>query len=269
MPRLDVTGAFLGTAGLGMLVFALTNVQRGMSGLAVTAGSLALATALLAGFWITERRVSQPLLPPSLVRRRSVLSVNVVTLLHAATTNTPVFFYALYMQQVRGYSALLTGLSFLPVNVGVITGAILGTRLTNRLGARITMAGSMACICVALLLHARITVSSDYFRDLLPGLVLVGLGVGSGSVAVNVAGTAGVDALEHGLAWGMLNTSVRIGTALGLAMLVTVASLRTEMVKVSSEVSAGALVSGYSYAFIAGAILALIGSVVALTLPRE
>lgn len=268
--RLDVAGAALATTALVLLVYGLTEAQRAGFGSPRTVGVLAAALALLVAFRAIEGWVRDPLVPFAVFRRRTLTGANLVTILHAAATNTPIFFFALYMQQVAHRSPLATGLAFLPVDVAVIAGAALGTALTNHIGHRWTMAGGMASLVIALLLLTRMAVGGAYIATLLPGLVLYGLGVGIVAVAVNIAGTAGIGDAEHGLAWGLINTSARIGTALGLAALVALASARTGMLDGGAQPSAAAQVAGYRWAFVGGAVAAAMGMLVALgVVPRQ
>lgn len=188
-----------------------------------TVGLLALALALLLTFGFIETHIAHPLVPLHIFRRHTLTGANLVTVAFAAAANTPIFFFALYMQQVRGFSPLVTGLAFLPTNLTMIAGAALGTRLVNWLGARRTIVAGMGTLLAALLLLARLTIDSNYVSTLLPGLVLLGGGLGLIQVATTVAGTQRISTTQRGLASGLLNVSVQMGTALGLALPVTVA----------------------------------------------
>jgi len=145
--QLDIAGAVTATAALVLLVYGLTEAQRAGFGSLRTLGVLAAAFALLLAFRAIEGRARDPLVPFAIFQRRTLTGANLVTVLHAAATNTPIFFFALYMQQVAHHSPLVTGLAFLPANFAIIA----GTALTNRAGYRWTMVGGMASLIVALL----------------------------------------------------------------------------------------------------------------------
>ena len=262
--RLDLSGALVGAAGFVALTWALTQMQQSQRAALFVLG---LAVALLALFISIERRAREPLVPRELVRRPTIVRANLLTLLHAATTNTPIFFFALYLQQVRGASPFATGVGFLPANVGVMAGAALGARFANRSGPRLPAMGGMGLIALALLLFGTIGIAARYLIDLFPGLVIYGVGIGMASVAVNVAGSSGLSDEIHGSAWGLINTSARIGTALGLALLVAVAASVTTAQAGDAAPSSAQLVAGWRWAFRAGAGLALVGMATAALLP--
>lgn len=264
--QLDIGGAVVGTLAISLLVYGLSEIQRAGFGAWTTLASLALAVALLVGFVLIESRVRDPLIPLRIFHQRTLIGANLLTIIHAATTNTPFFFLTLYMQQIKGYSPLMTGLAYLPSNLMIMVGSSLGAALTTRLGIRRTVVAGMAIIGAALLLLTRITVASRFGLDLLPGLLLIGLGLGIVSVAVNVAGVDHVDQGEHGLAWGLINTSARIGTALGLALLVTIATARTDALSSNAAPTQSAVVAGFSTAYGAAAVIAVIGGLAALAL---
>lgn len=219
---------------------------------------LVLGTFLLIGFYVLEGRTVQPLVPFSFFRQRNLLWANVLTLIIAATSNTPIFFLTLYFQRLEGVSAFVTGLAFLPTNVAIIAGSALGVWLNERCGSKVGLVTGLGLLVGALLAHARVSVGGPYSWTVLPAVVLLGPGLGVASVAANITGTARVPATEQGLASGLLNTSARLGTALGLALLVSLSSFRTEtLAGVGGE--AEALVEGFRWAFYEGAEMAFVG----------
>jgi EmrB/QacA subfamily drug resistance transporter len=269
MKQLDVVGAVAGTLAVTLLVYGLSEMQRAGVTASTTLGSLVLAGALLIGFLLIERRVHDPLVPLRIFRQRILVGANLLTIIHAATTNTPLFFLTLYLQQIKGYSPLMTGLAFLPANLTIIVGSSLGSALTTRLGLRRALLIGMSIIGAALLLLAQIAVGSHFVPDLLPGLLLLGLGLGAVGVAVNVAGIDHIDQAEHGLAWGLVNTSARLGTALGLALLVTLATARTSMLSENGQPTDAATIAGFQAAFGTAALIAAIGGLAAFVLFRQ
>jgi MFS family permease len=173
------------------------------------------------------------------------------------------------MQQILGYSPITTGLAFLPLTLTIIATSALGSRLVSWVGTKPMMVAGMISLAIGMLLLGRIPLEGSYVADLLPGFLLFALGLGLTFVTAVIAGTAGVGDAEQGLASGLINTSQQVGTALGLALLVTVAAARTEALAENIGQSASALVGGYHYAFAAGAGLAAVGVLVALFFVRE
>ena len=210
--RLDVPGAVLGTAGLVGLVYGLTRVSEAGFGSAQTLLPLVLGFALLVGFYGLERRTAEPLVPFGFFRRRRLLLANVLTFVIAAVGNTPVFFLTLYFQEIRGVSAFSTGLAFLPTNAAIALGSALGVRLSEGHGYRFGLVTGLGLLLGAPLALSTLSVGGPYALTVLPGLLLLGLGLGVGSVAANVAGTArgaaSEQAPEHG---GAARDGVRLG----------------------------------------------------------
>lgn len=260
--RLDFFGAITVTVGLATLIFALSRVQTEGFGSPRVLLLLALALLLLAAFIFVERHVKSPLVPVTIFRKYNLTGANVVTFLTSMAANTPVFFYTLYMQQIRGYSAFTTGLAFLPVNAMLVVGSFLGTFLTNRGNAKRTLALAAILIALGAVLYARLSVSGSYWTTILPAHLVLGLGLGMSGVAGNIIATAGVDESRQGLAAGLINTSAQMGTALGLATLVSVASSRTASLNdLSNEL---AQIEGFRWAFYGGALFAAVGVVVTM-----
>jgi MFS family permease len=175
----------------------------------------------------------------------------------------------LYMQQVLGYSAMETGVAYLAVAGTAIIWSGVAAQLVTRIGVKPVLVSGMTFLTAGLIFFTQVSVGGSYVTDLLPGFLLIGVGIGFSFVPITIAALAGVEPAEAGLASGLINTSQQIGGALGIAALSTIATSRTE-----DAVSAGtgvpsALVDGFTNAFVAGAIIAGIGIVAALTLIRR
>jgi EmrB/QacA subfamily drug resistance transporter len=266
-PGLDVPGAATVSAGLLLLMFGLTRVER--TGLAAppTLGALALAVSLLIAFARTERRARHPLLPPALLRSRPLVGANLVALALTSTTSAAAVLGTLYAQDVLELSSTTTGLAFLPFSLSVIAGSLLGARLTARLGARLPAAAGLLTVAAGLLVAVGIE-ADDGLSYLVAQLTLAGLGLGCASVAATTAGTSAVGRGQQGLASGLLNSATQIGTALGIAVLVTLAAARTNALT-QAEARPEALVSGYEWGFAAGSVVALAAAIAAARLLRS
>ena len=267
--RPDWAGALTGTGGIVALVYGLNGVTATGNRTLLAAVPIAVGVLLLALFVGIERRSSGPLVPPTIFHNRERLVANAVSFLHGASTNTPIFFFTLYMQQIRGHSPLTTGLAFLPCNLVLIIAALVATRMVDRLGYRRTMAVGMGTVVVGLILLARLTPEGTYLATLLPGLILWGAGLGFAQIAAVGAGTAGATGTERGLAAGLINTGAQLGTAVGLSILVTVATIRTNLLAAGSQPTADMLTVGYRWAFIAASLLATLGLLVSLVVKRN
>jgi EmrB/QacA subfamily drug resistance transporter len=260
--HLDFAGAITVTAGFATLIFALSRVQTDGFTSARVLLLLALAFLLLGAFIFVETRSSHPLVPLGIFRKRNLTGANIVTFLILMAAGPPVFFYTFYMQQLRGYSAFTTGLAYLPVNAMLVVGSFLGTLLTNKWGAKRTLGLAATLIAIGALLYARLSVTGNYLTTLLPAHLVLGLGLGISGVAGNIIATAGVDESRQGLAAGLINTSVQVGAAFGLAILVSVAASRTaSLTELSNEL---AQIEGFRWAFYGGALFAVLGLVITL-----
>ena len=269
--RLDVAGALAVTAALMLAVFAIVNGNgAGWTSLR-TLGLLAAAAALLAAFVAIEARVASPLVPLRLFRIRTVAVANAVGVLWSAAMFAWFFLAALYLQLVLGYSPLEVGLAFLPANL--LMGAFslgLSAKLVLRFGIRPTLAAGMALVALGLALFARAPVDGAFVVDVLPSMLLLGLGVGTAMNPVLLAAMSDVAPEESGLASGVVNTAFMMGGALGLAVLASLAAARTETLAALGHGPLAALTGGYQAAFLAGAVVAGAAAVVgaALLQPR-
>ncbi len=270
--RLDVAGAVTVTASLMLAVYAIVNGNGSGWGSARTIGLLAAAAALLAAFVWIESRVEAPLVPLGIFRRRNVTVANVVGVLWSAGMFSWFFLAALYLQLVLGYSPLEVGLAFLPANV--IMGAFslgLSAKVVMRFGIKPPLATGMALVAAGLLLFARAPVGGSFVADVLPAMLLVGLGVGLGFNPVLLAAMSDVEPAESGLASGVVNTAFMMGGALGLAVLASLAASRTSTLAADGAAPLAALVGGYHAAFLLGAAFAAAAAAIgatALRIPR-
>jgi len=269
--HLDLPGALAVTSGLMLLVYALTiAASDGFLSLG-TALPLGLSVLLLAGFVAIESRSEAPLMPLGFLRRGTVLTANVLALVLTSTAGGLGFIFTIYMQQILGYSALDTGLGFLPpAIIFFVVGGWGSSWLVNRFGIRRVLLASTAFVTMGLALLTQISATGAYL-DVLPGLVLWALGASIGFPALSIAALAGTRPGEEGLASGLISTSQRIGFPLGLAGLLTIATALDPVPIGASGPSASALgvVTGFRFAFLAATILSILGLFIALRIKSE
>jgi len=263
----DLPGALLVTSSLVAAVYAIVGATNNPP--TVTALLLLLAGALMVAFAAVERRTAAPLVPPGVFASSRNLTVsNVVMALAVVGMVGWFFFSALYLQRVLGYDSLATGLAYLPATVAL--GAISqgpAARAVNRFGIRPMIVVGMGLMVLGLLLFARAPVGGSFLVDVLPGMLVLGVGAAFAFMAVILASTSGVPQGEAGLASGLVNTSQQMGGALGLAALAAVAGGYTE--RIAGSLSAvAALNSGYHAAFVVGAGCVVLGALIAATLLR-
>jgi EmrB/QacA subfamily drug resistance transporter len=267
--RLDVAGAVTVTAALMLAVYAIVNGNQAGWTSAQTLGLLGGAVALLVLFLALEARVPSPLVPLRLFRLRNVSTSNVVGILWAAAMFAAFFLTALYLQLVLGYSPMRVGLAFLPTNL--IMGAFsigLSAKLVMRFGVRAPLATGLLLAAAGLALFGRMPVDGSYVVDVLPGMILLGVGGGMAFNPVLLAAMSDVAPEESGLASGVVNTAFMMGGALGLAVLASLAASRTETLVADGTGHLAALTSGYHVAFVVGAVFAALAAVVGGSLLR-
>ena len=267
--RLDIAGAVTVTASLMLAVYAIVNGNETGWTSAETLGLLGAAVALMALFLVIEARVSEPLMPLGLFRLRNVSTANVVGVLMAGAMFGWFFLSALYLQLVLGYSALEVGLGFLPATL--IWGAssiVLSDRLVMRFGIKPPLVGGLLLFTVGLLLFARVPADGSFAVDVLPGMLIMGLGGGITFNPLLLAAMGDVAPTEAGLASGIVNTAFMMGGALGLAVLASLAASRTDTLLASGDAQLDALTGGYQVAFLAGAFFAAAGAALAALLLR-
>jgi EmrB/QacA subfamily drug resistance transporter len=265
----DVPGAALLTGGLMLGVYTILQVEKNGWGATQTLVLGAIALALLAAFIVRQARIENPLMPLRLFASREVAGANVVQALLVVGLFGIFFLGALYLQEVLGYSPLEVGLAFLPSTVvmGTMSFRFAG-RLIMRFGAQATLIPGLVAIGAGLLFFTQSPVDGSYAADVLPAMVLMGLGAGVAFPALMMLAMSGASPADSGLASGLVNTTVQVGGAVGLAVLATLASGRTSGLKADGEQAAAALNSGFHLAYLVGAALVVVALVVALTALR-
>ena len=272
---LDLPGAVSVTAGLIVLVYAIVKAESNGWGSATTLVLAAIAFALLAAFVFIERRHPAPLIRLGIFRTRSLAGANVVMLLAAGGLFAFFFFSTLYVQLILGYSPLEAGLAFLPVALGIGVGAGLAGQLVKRIGVRSTTVIGMVMAAFGLWLFSRAPVDGDYLSHVFPAIIPQSIGMGLTFVPVTLIATTNVANEDAGLASGLFNTSQQIGGALGLAILSTLAADKTDEVlgalsgRPGPAEQAAALLEGFDTAFVAAAVLLLVGAAVLLATVRR
>jgi MFS family permease len=251
------------------LVYGITQANSNGWGSAETLGIFAAAVVLLAAFVGWERRTAEPLVPSSFFRLRTVIGANVAGLILGTAIFAMFLMLTLYMQQVLGYSAMKTGVAYLAVAGTAIFWSGLAAQLVNRIGVKPVLAIGMTALSAGLLFFTQVSVDGSYLGDLLPGFLLIAIGLGFSFVPISIAALAGVRPAEAGLASGLINTSQQIGGALGIAALSAIATSTTDDRVASGSALPFALTDGFQAAFIGAAIVALLGILVALVVVRR
>jgi EmrB/QacA subfamily drug resistance transporter len=263
----DVPGAVLVTGSLMLGVYTIVNPAAEYGwGAGRTLALGALSLALLAAFVAREATAKSPLIPLRIFRSRNVTGANIVQVLSVAGMFGMFFLGALYLQRILGYDALQTGLAFLPVTILMGT---LSVRYTDRLvmhfGARKLVLAGLALFMAGLALFARVPIDGGYVVDVLPVMVLLGVGAGLCFPALMTLAMSGATLDDAGLASGLINTTAQVGGALGLAVLATLSASRSAALIGAGEPTPAALTSGYHLAFGIGAVLVLAAIAVAVT----
>ncbi|MBA3788085.1 MAG: DHA2 family efflux MFS transporter permease subunit [Actinobacteria bacterium] len=267
--RLDVAGAVTVTVALMLAVYAIVNGnQEGWTSVQ-TLGQLAGGAVLLAIFLGVEARVRSPLMPLGIFRLRNVAVANVVGVLWAGAMFAWFFISALYLQLVLGYSPLQVGLAFLPGNLimGVLSVG-LSAKLVLRFGFRPPLATGLLLAALGLVLFARAPVDGNFVVDILPSMILLGLGAGMAFNPLMLAAMSDVESSDAGLASGVVNTAFMMGGALGLAILASLAASRTNSLLGAGDGELAALTGGYHAAFLVGALFAAAAAAVGAVLLR-
>ncbi|MDQ3675886.1 MAG: MFS transporter [Actinomycetota bacterium] len=266
----DIPGAVLLTAGLMLGVYTILDVHDQGWASGQTLGLGAVSIALLAAFVARQARISRPLMPLRLFRSRNVSGANAVMALLVVGMFGMFFLGALYLQRILGYGALDVGLAFLPATLVMGTMSLrLSEPVTMRYGPRSVLIASLVFMGGGMLLFARTPLDGSYLIDILPPMVLIGLGAGLGFPALMTLSMSGATPTDAGLASGLVNTSVQVGGAIGLAMLATLATERSDGLLADGESTASALNSGYHFAYLIGAALVVVAIVVAVSVLRS
>jgi EmrB/QacA subfamily drug resistance transporter len=264
----DLPGAVTVTAGLALLVYAVVDAVNAGWGSTATLLRLAGAAVLLVAFVLIELRQRSPLMPFSIFRLRTLRGSNIVGLLIGMSLFSMFFFISLYLQNVLHYSPIKTGISYLPLAVGIIVSAGVASQLVTRLGFKTPLIAGLLLIAAGLLWFSQVPGTGGSFAaDVLGPSLLAAFGLGLAFVPVTIAAVTGTSPHEAGLASGLINTSQQVGGALGLAILATVANSRTQdVIHTGIHSTSIALTKGFDRAFLVGAGFAVAGAILAALL---
>ena len=265
----DALGAVLATGGMLLLVYALVKAPDVGWGTTRTIATLAGAAVMLAAFVVNELRVANPLVPLAILRVKGIAAADATQMMAIAGFLPMFFFLTLYMQTVLGYSPIQTGVAYLPLTGGFIIAAGISSQLFARIGTKPVVVLGTLIAAGGLYWLSRIPVDGAYVADILPGLLVVSLGMGGVFTGLTTAANAGVDEDKAGLAAGLLNTGQQLGAALGLAILSALATAETKsMLHGGHDTVAQAATHGYQRALLVGAFLVLAATVVAFLTPN-
>ncbi|MFD5078527.1 MFS transporter [Streptomyces sp. NPDC058371] len=263
--KVDVLGAVLATGGVGLLMFGVVRTDARGWGSPATVATLAAAAVLLGAFTFAESRAPAPLLRLGLLRSRWVAGANVLVFLAAAGQFTAFYFASLYMQQVLGMGSAATGAAFLPFSVSLVVGTVIATRVTTTRTSRAALVPGALLAAAGLAWFAFISPRGGFLTDVLGPCVITGIGVGLVLAPVAAAATTGVASREAGMASGLFNSSRQLGGCVGLAVLATIAALRT-----GTATDPAALNDGYALGLAVTAGLFVLAAAVAIgVLPRH
>jgi EmrB/QacA subfamily drug resistance transporter len=260
--HLDVPGALSVTAGLMLLVYALSDVGNGAISLRDIA-VFGLSALILGIFLFVEHRSKGPLIPLGFLRRRAVFLPNAIALLIFASNTAMIFAITLYLQQLRGYSPLSAGLALVPpALLYIILGGYLAPKLVKKVGARLVLVIAMAFLTVGTLLLTRTTIDSGYATVVLPAVLVGAVGGALGLTGSNIAALSGAVKGEEGVASGLINTSRQVGGPVGLAVIVTIICSVTN--GLGAAAPAGELMPALQYAFGGATVFGAIAVALAL-----
>jgi EmrB/QacA subfamily drug resistance transporter len=265
----DWAGAVTVTAGLALLVYAVSKAPSHGWGSAWTLSRLAVAAGLLLAFLAIEARAKDPLMPFRIFRVRTVAGANVAGLLLGAVVFSNFFLLTLYVQQVLGWSALRAGLTFIATAGSAVLWAGVAQALVTKVGPKPVMIAGFVAMTVGLLWYTQIPVDGSYWPDLLPGYLIVGFALPFSFIPVAIAALAGVEAHEAGLASGLINTAQQIGGAIGVAITSSVSISHFNHLVASGEPVPSAFTSGTQWAFWVTVGLALAGVAATVFLVRR
>ena len=261
----DIAGAVTVTGGLMALVYAIVDAQSAGWGSTKTLGFFALAAALLVAFVLIELRTKAPLVRLSIFRIRSLLTANIAMFLAMSGMFAMFFFNTLYIQRVLGFGPLKAGVAFLPFSAGIMVSAGIASQFAPRLGVRPVAAAGFILSTAGLILLTQLPVHGSYLTNVLPSILLSSLGMGAVFMPLTLIATTGLEDSDQGLASGLFNTSQQIGGALGLAVLSTLATSKTPSVGSPTA----NLVTGFHWAFGAGAVAMVVGLGVMVAMLRS
>jgi EmrB/QacA subfamily drug resistance transporter len=264
----DAGGAVTITSSLSLLVYAISQAPDAGWGTGRTIGLLIASAALFVAFLVIETRSPSPMVSFDIFRIRTVTGANVCGFFLGAVVFSNFFLLTLYVQQVLGYSALKTGLTFLATAGTVVLLAGISQALVTRVGPRPVMAVGLALITGGMLWYTQIPVEDSFVTHLLPGYLLVGVGMAFSFIPMSIAALAGVEPQEAGLASGLINAAQQIGGALGVAIAATVAFTHTTTLLASGHSPAQAATSGFALGFWVIAGISAVAVVACLALVR-
>jgi len=267
--KYDVLGAVLVSGGLALLVYTISRAPDVGWVTARTILLLIASAGLLAGFFFNERRIPDPLMPFHIFRVRTVTGANVVGALLGAVIFANFFVLTLYVQGVLGYSALKAGVTFVATAGTAVIAAGVAQALTTRFGPKPIIAIGLALLTGAMIWYSQIPVHASFVSDLLPGYLMVGVGIAFAFVPVSIAALAGVAEREAGLASGLINTSQQIGGAVGTAVASSIFTSHFKTLLREGESLPAALTGGYSWAFWGLAVFGVLALIASLTLIRS
>jgi len=260
----DLTGSVLATGSMLLLVYGLIQAPDHGWRSTDSLGAFATSALLLVAFVVNERRSRSPLIPFSIFRVPGLVAADVTQLVAFAGFYATFFFLTLYMQNILGWSPIEAGAAYLPVTVGLGISASISPRLFTRLGTRPVLVGGAMLAASGIYTLSRIPPHGTYLGDVLPGLIVMSLGLGAIFVGATISANAGVPAGQAGLAAGLLNTSLQVGIAIGLAVFSALATTRTDHLLAIGTSPAHALVGGYGLALRAASIFLAAAGLVAL-----
>jgi EmrB/QacA subfamily drug resistance transporter len=253
----DLTGAVTVTSGVMLLVYAMTRAAEDGWLTLETLGFLAASVVLIGSFLVVELRTRVPLLPLRIFRLRSLAVANATAVLVAAVAFSEFFLLTLYLQQVLDFSPIETGLAFLPITLTIIVVSNVAQTLVTRIGVRPVLTTGLLLAAVALAYFVRLPADGHYLNDVLPALVLSGIGLALCFVPMTIAGLTGVESSDAGVASGLINTSRQIGGAVGLAAVSTIAITASN----GAAGDGASLTHGFQVSFAVLAVLAVAGAV--------
>jgi EmrB/QacA subfamily drug resistance transporter len=263
----DVPGALLSVSSLMLLVYTIVETSTYGWGSLHTIGFGALAIALMVGFFVREATAKHPLMPLRIFESRNVTVANGVQALMVAGIFGMFFLGALYLQQVLGYDAVDVGLAFLPIALAIAALSLgVSARLITRFGAKNTLIPGLLVLPIGLAYFARAPIDANYLTDLFPAFLLLGIGAGLSFPSLMTLAMAGATQEDSGLASGLVNTTQQVGGALGLAVLATIATSRTDTLTAAGSSDAAALLGGFHVAWAIAAGLSAVAFLLAVTL---
>src|SRR5438034_3259477 len=265
----DALGAVLVSSGLALFVYAISEAPNVGWGTARTILLLIGSGVLLAGFLVNERRIEDALMPFHIFRVRTVAGANAVGFLLGGVLFANFFVLTLYVQDVLGYSAIKTGVTFVATAGTAVLAAGVAQALTTRFGPKPVIVIGLILLTGAMVYYAQIPVHGSFASDLLPGYLLVGVGIAFAYVPVSIASLAGVAEREAGLASGLINTSQQIGGAIGTAIASTIFITHFKSLRSEGKSALEALTGGYAWAFCGLAVIGVLALIAALTLIRR